>query len=1172
MTSEAETQHLRQRVDELEAYLASIRDGSIDAVVGRDGSLLHIARDWHLNAFFQAMNEGAVTLSEDQRIQDCNPAFGRMLGLTQEQTRGMVFASLMAPEEIAKLNDLLAARTGPRVVVRLLGADTQPVPVRIAASRLPAGAGELHCLFITDMREETAAREALAASELRYRVVADHSLEWEYWLGADGRCIYASPACEAITGYPPEAFMADAGLVTRLVHPDDRPRFSSHIRELSDGSQQNTHFATEFRLIDKAGSEHWVEHVCAPIFDSDGHCLGQRGANRDITQRKRAELALRESQQQYEALVNRIPDGIFVFAFKSDGGMAFPYVSPRFCELLGVDGPALLADAELAFAAAHPDDAPGLRRANEEAHTTLRPFRWEGRFVIQGETRWLRVASEATPQPDGGSVWNGVMSDITESKRAEIQLRKLAQAVEQSPESVVITDLHAHIEYVNEAFLLATGYSREEVYGQNPRILHSGKTPPETYTQMWDTLTGGRPWKGEFVNQRRDGSEYTEFAIITPVRQPDGKVTHYVAVKEDITEKKRTAEELDQHRHHLETLVTERTEQLEQAVEQAQAATKAKAAFLANMSHEIRTPMNAILGMTHLLKRGDITPKQAQQLQQVERSSRHLLGLINDILDLSKVEAGRLVLERLPTRVATIPAHVQSMLREAADAKGIRIVVETAPLPDGLLGDPTRLTQALLNYASNAVKFTQQGRIVMRTLLVEDNDDNALLRFEVEDSGVGVAPEALGRLFSAFEQADNSTTRRYGGTGLGLAITRRLAELMGGEWGVQSVPGEGSTFWFTARLEKGETGKGVPDSNVSSADAEKEIRRSRRGARLLLVEDEPVNREVASVLLRSVGLVVEEAENGVAALQRLSEGKPFDAVLMDMQMPVMDGLDATRAVRELPDGSAVPILAMTANAFAEDRERCLEAGMNDFIAKPVDPPALFATLLRWLPPRDIFPGVVGDDMAGPTAGAAADKEATAPASLRAIMGPGIDRAQATLRNPEQYRRLVKEFADRQDAIIDQLREALAFGDPARAEEITHRLKGAAGNLGLDVLFQAAMALNTRLRQDDRAAIEPGLAALIEASKALRETTSDWHPQSTGAATDDQDPETVLAQLNDWLASSDARAVEYFDTHQALLARYLNADLANLAQQIREFNFSEAQSDLQTLQTGGRSSG
>jgi signal transduction histidine kinase/CheY-like chemotaxis protein len=402
--------------------------------------------------------------------------------------------------------------------------------------------------------------------------------------------------------------------------------------------------------------------------------------------------------------------------------------------------------------------------------------------------------------------------------------------------------------------------------------------------------------------------------------------------------------ELVQHRDHLESLVAERTAALTLSMRAAEAANLAKSAFLANMSHEIRTPLNAITGMAYLIKQGGVTPKQAERLNIIDTAGRHLLEIINAVLDLAKIEAGKFVLDETSLSIGAVVGNVTSMLDERAKAKNLQLTSYIGSFPGNLVGDPIRLQQALLNYATNAIKFTEAGTIALRASMVEEDNDSALIRFEVEDTGIGIAQADIEKLFSEFEQVDSSNTRQYGGTGLGLAITRRIAQVMGGDAGVTSEVGAGSTFWFTARLRKASTtAKNVAAVNIGSV-TDLLVRGFSR-SRILIAEDDSANLDIARTLLEEVGMQVDVATDGAQAIE-MAKSHGYDLILMDIQMPQVDGFQACRTIREISGHERTPIVALTANAFEEDRNKCMAAGMNDFVAKPVSPEVLYAVVLR----------------------------------------------------------------------------------------------------------------------------------------------------------------------------------------------------------------------------------
>ncbi len=640
-----------------------------------------------------------------------------------------------------------------------------------------------------------------------------------------------------------------------------------------------------------------------------------RALSREITERKLITEALRDSRAAARGLLDATRESLFlldgrgkVIAVNTTAALRFQKMPE---EIIGINFFDLL---------------PAEMRENRRVYfnqvmQTGTPVDFEG--TRNGMV--MQICFYPVKDKSGGMSGVAVFAqDITERKQAEMELKKLSLAVEQSPASVVITDTLGTIEYVNSKFTELTGYGAAEVVGKNPRILNSGKLPREHFKDLWDTILAGNEWHGEFHNKKKNGELFWEHAHISPIRNKEDKLTNFVAVKEDITERKRMREELIR------------------AKQSADEANRAKGDFLANMSHEIRTPMNAVIGMSFLALKTDLTPKQRDYLNRIQSSANSLLGIINDILDFSKIEAGKMDMESVEFNLDEVLDNLANLITlKVQEKEDLEVLFATAAdVPRVLIGDPLRLGQVLINLAGNAVKFTESGEIVVSTELVKKDRNQVTLKFSVTDSGIGLTKGQMGKLFQSFSQADTSTTRKYGGTGLGLTISRRLVEMMGGDIRVESEPGQGASFSFCAAF--GRSLKKEKKRLALSPDL--------HGRKVLVVDDNVTSRNILREMLECFTFEVTtaaSAEEGLAELENAQADQPFDLVLMDWKMPEIDGFEASRRIKEHPGLDRKPaIVLVTAHGREEIIRKTEKQGLDGFLIKPVTPSMLFDTIMQ----------------------------------------------------------------------------------------------------------------------------------------------------------------------------------------------------------------------------------
>jgi PAS domain S-box-containing protein len=777
------------------------------------------------------------------------------------------------------------------------------------------------------------------SDEILQRILAT-TLDGYWLLDRHGKLLDVNSTYCKQSGYSREELLGMH--ISNLEANENAAETASHIQlTIKQGGDQ---FESRHRRKDQSI---WHVEVSATFSEANGGTFVT--FLRDITKRKLAEIAL----QQSEARLRAITDNAGAIIFEKDLAGRYVHINRLYEERFHLTRDQVLGKTDHEI---FPRETADAFVENDQQVICFGQAIEIEELVPHEDGMHTYISAKFPLKAPSGEIYAvcGIATDISDQKKAEAEIKASEQRFRDMVNTTdgIVWEADARtfqFTFISEKAERLLGYPADDWLKPNFWVENLHPDDKSWAPAYCASCTGKlEPHDFEYRFITKDGRTVWLRDLVTVVGE-NGAPRWLRGIMIDVTERKQNDDELDRHRNHLEQLVTERTTALSIAKEAAESASRAKSIFLANMSHELRTPMNAIMGLTALMQRQASTdPRQADRLTKIMQASQHLLGIINDVLDLSKIEAERLSLEHADFTLQEVIRDLHTLVDQQAAEKGLRFVIDIPPelAKTPLQGDPLRLGQILLNLTSNAIKFTEKGSIDVMIHRLEATASDIILRFEVRDTGIGISPEDKKRLFNAFEQADGSTTRKYGGTGLGLAICKRLVEMMGGKIGVESQPGIGSTFSFTVRLTKSELLMNT-ESPAAALSAEAQLRDQYGQARILLAEDEPVNQEISLELLADAGLIADLAKDGEEAV-KMAKHTRYDLILMDIQMPILGGIEASQAIRQLPGYQDTPILAMTANAFAEDRRLCLDAGMNDHIGKPVAPEALFETLLKWL--------------------------------------------------------------------------------------------------------------------------------------------------------------------------------------------------------------------------------
>lgn len=1291
-----------------------------------------------------SVTDAIIMIDTSNRIRFWNHSAKELFGYSWEDIQDMNVLDVIVPEQyrhkVAKELEYfqVTGKKSPTDAFRGIMAndrDGREFPVEISVNFITVKDQCWVVGVVRDITERKKAEEALQSSTNRLEEAQKISGLGHWELDISSGSLIWSDEVYRIFGLEPQEIPPTYELFLETIHPNDR----AMVNETYQSSvTEKTKYNIEHRLLLKSGIIKYVNERGVTEYDEEGNPLRSLGIVHDISERIDRENQLQLVSERLQLATDAAGVGVWDWDVITNQLIW----DESMYDLYEVNKDDFSGAYNAWEARVHPGDKAEVAYKLQQALAGKEAFNTVYRINIKGD-RIRHIKAEGTVYfDDSGNAYRmiGVNYDISQtfeaqlalkelndvlesrifertvelekSKKAamsimqdanlskqrveetlnqlresQVELIKLSSAVEASPVSVMMTDASGKIEYVNPKFCEVTGYSAEEVIDQNPRILKSGEMPLSFYQEMWGTILAGKEWHGEFCNKRKNGTLFWESSSISPICNDAGITTHFVGVKEDITEKKKAEIEL------------------QSALTKAEEATLAKSDFLANMSHEIRTPMNAVIGMTHLALDTELTHRQQDYLHKIEISAKSLLGIINDILDFSKIEAGKMTIEQTTFNLAEMINGIVVLSSDSLAEKDVELLIDIDnSIPDILVGDPVRLGQILNNFLSNAAKFTEKGEIEITVSLLDHQQNFVTLECMVSDTGIGMNHEQSSKLFHKFIQADQTITRKYGGTGLGLAICRQLADLMGGDIRVKSQLGKGSKFILSLKLGyKEDSGKikkmhilplnlrglkvMLVDSNAKSLsiikgllqslsfqvvtmlncdDALTELKdailnkmpyellildykllikdscilhekveensrlfsmptivltiakdignaeeiveslhmssvlskpstssslfnaivdafgyanlkinepgqldhgslhniESLSGVSILLVEDNKINQQVANEILQKANAKVVIANNGLEAIEMVTS-QDFDLVLMDIQMPGMDGIAATCKIRRLESKAKnVPVIAMTAHAMTGDREISLLAGMNDHITKPIDPKELFACIARWIKPRDDNANLLKIKKKIKFSEMNTKDEIGLPAHI-----PGIDikvGLNRILGNKKLYLNILREFCRDNENFPDLVSTALTNSDFQTAKRLVHTLKATSGNIGAMTLYKKAEELDGCFEHRDKnieSFLNKTWSELQTVLNALRQTLpAEQGMNESGTSIGKPDFETLapkIVELKKLLKKGDMAAEDIFlEIKKPLFSLYPELAI-KLDKALDTFNFKEA---------------